>query len=49
MAKEWVQSQSFKTKLISELTKSISQWIKTSSVEKVPDIKFTELNNNKNK
>lgn len=49
MAKEWVQSQSFKTKLVSELTKSISQWIKTSSVEKVPDIKFTELNNNKNK
>lgn len=43
MAKEWSQSQSFKNKLITELTKSISQWIKTSSVEKVPDIKFVEL------
>lgn len=43
MGKEWVQSQSFKTKLINELTKSISQWIKTSSVEKVPDLKFVEL------
>lgn len=42
MAKEWSQSQSFKNKLISELTKNVSQWIKTSSVVKIPDLKFIE-------